>query len=266
MRKSLARAITFSGMAAAACAAQGQATTGWMAPDTKLVNVDTNAVPARNSLSLHGDVRVFGGSEKQAYGHVELNAGLEKGFGVVIRSTFSKFSTFNGAGFDIRHGGSDIEGMLKYSVPSMPNLMIAGGISLPNTPAQNQAFGTAEAVYGFPTANATFYLGARGAFRQDSSIVGISGGFDARLGQGMDLVGDVTGIVSGRNTYSTNDGGLQRRPVYGVALRFSPQTTSRQQLSFDVGITNGIGGTTGFSLTPSLGNSFGFMLGATLRY
>ena len=234
--------------------------------DTKLVNLDTNYVAPMNSASARADVRVFGNDEKQTYGTIELNAGLQKGFGLVVRGTFSKFTNFTGPGFVIRHGGSDLEAQLKYVSPTFPNLSVSAGASLPNTPAQDKLFGTAQAIYEVPLNKASLYFGAKGVFRQDSTIVGISGGFAFRAAEGFELIGDVTGILSGETSYNTGSGNREHRAVYGLGIRYTPKTVGRQQFSLEGGITNGLGGSTGFSMTPALGNTVGAYFGASVRY
>lgn len=236
----------------------------------KLVNLDTGhvAAPGKAELKLNG--RFFGGDEGMTYGTLELAFGLQPEWGAGIRGSFGRFKTFQGNGFQVRHGGSDLEAYVRYAPALASGLAITGGVSLPNTPAQDQAFATGSVVYALPieASGSKFYIGARGVFRSDSTIVGIGGGFDAGLGYGLHLVGDVTGIVSGDNTYSTATGTLQRRAVWGVGLRYQTPTMSRElyDLSLEAGVTNGIGGTTGFSLTPSLGNSIGIYAGVTVRF
>src|SRR2546421_14966 len=114
---------------------------------TKLLNMDTPMVLGKGMIEGRAEVRAFGGDEKQAYGTVEIDGGFGNGFGFVLRSSFSSNRTFHGSGFDIRHGGSDFEGMVRYAIPQMPGFAIEAGASLPSTPAQNRPFGTGQAVY-----------------------------------------------------------------------------------------------------------------------
>jgi hypothetical protein len=232
----------------------------------KLINLDTTAIPPLNSAWARADVRVFGSSEKTTYGGLEVGAGLAKGLGLILRGAAGQFSDFPQPGFTIRHGGSDIEAMLKYSPPELNGLSLSAGVSQPNTPAQKNAFFTGEALYRLPITGADVYLGAKGAFRNNSSIVGISGGFSAHAAPGLDFIGDVTGIITGNNTFSTSTGNKLRRAVYGLGLRFSTFVVPKQSLTFEAGITNGIGNTTGFSLTPALGNTIGFYLSAGMKF
>ena len=253
-------------LAMASVQAQAQFGQGPTNPGPKLINLDTNWIPANNAWAIRGDIRAFGSSEKTFYGTLELTGGFQNGFGVTLRGSLANFVSFTGTGPTIRHGGSDMEAMVKYAVPQSNGLMVGAGVSLPNTPAQTHVFATGEAIYHFPTQGADLYLGGKGVFRKDSTLAGISGGFDVHAAPALDVIGDLTWPVTGHNTYNTSTGALERRAVYGVGLRFTPTMQMRQSVSFDLGVTNGIGGTTGFSLTPALGNSFGVYVGATMRY
>jgi hypothetical protein len=82
------------------------------------------------------------------------------------------------------------------------------------------------------------------------------------LGGRVSLVGDYTPLLSGDNTRDTITGGLMRRDVYGVAIRFE---TADERFLLDLGYTNGVGSTTGFSLTPGLGGSGAFYLSVRAR-
>lgn len=70
----------------------------------------------------------------------------------------------------------------------------------------------------------------------------------------LSVVGDVTGLLSGDNSYSPLTGELVRQMVWGAGLRY---TLSRgaHEMSVEVGATNGLGSSTGLSMTPGLGGS-----------
>lgn len=233
---------------------------------TKLVDMDTPLVLEGGKFEALGQVRVFGGDEKQAYGHVELNGGLGHNLGFVLRSSFSGNNTFHGNGFDIRHGGSDFEGMLKYQVPELPNLAFEGGLAYPNTPAQKHVFGTGQVVYEIQANPVNFYVGARGVAGPHSNLAGIGAGLSAAVTPEFELFGDATWVFTGENTYSTTDGSLQRRSVYGVGVRYTGAVTGGPNYSIEVGASNAIGGTTGFSLTPALGSNIGFYASVRVRF
>lgn len=243
-----------------ACMAQGA---------LKLVNMDTGSIlaPGKTSLKLEG--RFFGGNESNSYGTLEFDLGLQPEWGFGLRSSFGKVKGFAGPGFLIRYGGTDVEGFVRYKPATLMGLSLQGGLSVPNTPAQDQAFATAAINYELPLQNtqgAAFYVGTRGVFREGSNLIGIGGGFSASLGMGLDLVGDFTGIVTGQNTYSTTTGQRIRTAIYGVGLRYQTPSAGLYDISWNAGVTNGYGGTTGFSLTPGLGSSVAFYAGLSVRF
>jgi len=234
-------------------------------PGIKLVNLDTDAIPANGAWAIRGDVRAFGSSEKTAYGTLEINRGFANGLAVTLRGSLARYLNFLGP-VTIRHGGTDLELLFKYVSPDSKGLMIAGGFALPNTPAQNQLFGTGEAVYHVPTRMADVYLGAKGVFKDTDALAALCGGIDARIASGFDIIGDVAAPVAGFNTYNTTTGARERKLVYGAALRFNPSGMNRGNFGVDLGITNGLGGTTGFSMSAALGNSVGAYAALTVRY
>lgn len=235
--------------------------------ETKLINVDTGAILAPNTSSLRLYGRFFGMDEKIAYGGVQFDTGLQPEWGLTVRGSFARFASFTaGNGTIIRHGGSDIEALVRFAPASLKCVTLSLGGSLPNTPAQDQAFLTGSAILNHPFEKGSFYFGGSGVFREDSSLIGISGGVSFQLSEELAIIGDATAVVSGENTYNTSNASEERRHVFGLGLRFTPRGMGSRLASFDLGITNGIGGSTGFALTPALGRSYAFFAGATVRF
>ena len=249
---------------AGSCFAQGAP----LPPDKtdRLVNMDTPYVPPNGTVDGSLQLRAFRGSEGLAYGTFELNGGLGHGLGVILRGTFANTSTFNGSGFKIRHGGSDFEAMIKFAVPELPNVAVELGVALPNTPAQKKAFGTGQVVYEYYAAPVRLYAGARAVTSNNATLAGLCGGISVEVGRGFDLFGDATWVVGGQNTYSTSTGALQQGSIYGFGARYSPPGEGRNRFSIEAGATNALGGTTGMSLTPSLGSNVGFFAALQVRF
>lgn len=258
------KSITVIALAAGACIASAQAPSG--DTKTKLINLDTTSFPTKGGYSFKADSRFFGNEEDAVYGDLQLDFGLAENFDLALRGSFTKFRNYIvPKAFTIRHGGSDLEAMLKAKCPTMPGLMFGAGVSIPNTPAQQNAFFTAEALYGVTEQNVSFTIGPRGVFRKDSTLIGLGAGFDMKLGGGVSLVGDATGILTGHNTYSVNTAEARREWIYGLALSYQGRGFG-SGYTLEAGITNGTGVTTGFSLTPSLGHSMGLYVGLTFHY
>lgn len=221
----------------------------------RLINLDTPVTLGRGVLSFLGDVRIFGAQEDVTYGTLQLGYGLHDDFDMMLRGSLAETKGFAGPGFTIRHGGTDVELLGKWRPRSYPHAAFTLGLSAPDTPAQNSVYLTAQALYQRPLgSHVVAHFAAKGVFVKDDPIVGIGGGGSLRLSDTLQLVADITGIVSGNNTRSVFTGGKMRREVWGFALRFRPHSNSND-LTVDVGVTNGTGGTTGFSLTPGLSGS-----------
>ncbi len=231
----------------------------------KLVNLDTDQIPPNGIWDVRGDVRVFSSSEKTAYGTLEISKGINNGLAVTLRGSVASYLNFSGP-VTIRHGGNDLELMFKSVPTEGRGLMLAGGLALPHTPASHQLFGTAQAVYNVPVSFADAYLGAKGVFRDTAALGALCAGLDVHVGSGFNLVGDVAFPVVGTNTFNTTTGVAERKVVYGAALRFAPFAANRGNMSLDLGVTNALGGTTGFSMSAALGNSVGVYAAASLRF
>ena len=232
----------------------------------KLVDLETPTMLASNQWDIRGDGRFFGGSDKLAYGTLELNTGFGHGLGLILRSSASRVAEYTTKGGDLRHGGEDYEAQLKYSPSEDPNFALMAGVAEPNTPAHHSLFGTATAVYEIPLSMINLYAGAKGAFGSNTDLVALSGGFDHELGAGLRIVGDVDPVIAGENTYNTKHGNAQRVCLYGIAFRYSPLNQGSTPWSADLGFTNALGGTTGFELSPGLGTAASVYVAASIRF
>ena len=235
------------------------------ASGSTLVNLDTPSVEKRGSLSGRIDLRAFSGDEDIVYTSLSLNLGLGKELECILRGTFGERKKLMAGGGTIAHGGNDFEALLKVGARGRSGLAGLIGVSIPNTPAQS---GNASLTLGGTASTdigkgSSLYFNPRAIFVKDNTIVGIGLGARVRLSDSLVLVGDYTPIISGDNTLDTGTGALKKRDVYGVALRF---TTHQGSLSIDVGYTNAVGSTTGFSMTPGLGGSGAIYFALTARH
>jgi hypothetical protein len=240
------------------------------APFTSLrtVNLDSPTVTARSTTRLAGDVRLFGASEDLTYINLELGYGLRDNLELILRGVAGDERTYSGSGFTIRHGGHDVELALKLGLrPSSERSAWAllVGLSAPQTPAQNSVYPTLQFLSTFQLGSrTTLHFVPKAVFVEDDPIIGIGGGVTVQLGGAVELSADITGLISGNNTYSLLSGTRTRGEVWGVMLRHR-STSSSGELAVELGVTNGIGRTTGFSLTPGLGGSAALVLGLTWR-
>lgn len=223
--------------------------------------------PARAwSLDVRGSF--FRNAEDRTYMSMDLGFGLVPRWEVGLRGAFASVS-FAKAPAAIRTGGSDLEVYVRHSPEQCEKLSLLAGISLPNTPAQNQAFGTFGASYKLATPDfgPTVSIGARGVLRQDSSIMGLSAGLNYSFGPGWEMFGDITGIVHGDNTRDTGTGAAMRRALWGAGLRYNFKSFGEAGVdgSIYMMVTNALGMTTGTSLSPGLGDRPALAIGFSIR-
>jgi hypothetical protein len=238
-----------------------------------LVNIDSLHVLPGGVSSAMLDLRIFGGDEDLVYSSPGVRLGLGKGWEGLLRGSFAGSNSFSlPGGGAIRHGGSDVELAVRYALSSQRAtdgfsrrgvLTALLGVSLPSTPAQGDMNIALGASAGFPVGHgAAFYLNPRVTFIEDNTLFGFGAGASVPLGGRVSLVGDYTPLLSGDNTRDTTTGALKRRDLYGAAIRFQ---SADERIVVDVGYTNTLGATTGFSLTPGLGGSAAFYLSIRAR-
>jgi hypothetical protein len=235
----------------------------------RLVNLDGTGITAKGALSAGIDHRSLNTPESLAYTSLSFRWGLFKDLEVGARGVTASTKDFVAAnGAIIRHGGQDAEVYGKYRVGSFggAHLAILGGASFANTPAQRSTFGTVSGVGEYKVHDrVTLLLNPRAIFIEDNTIAGIGVGASVRIADRVHLVGDWTKVVTGDNTRSISDGTRIRKDVWGAAVRFTSGGEG-VPVDFDIGWGNGTGSTTGFSLTPGLGNSAGFYLALHARH
>lgn len=228
-----------------------------------LINTDTNAVLPSGAWVFDSDLRLMPGDGKNTYVSLGGYFGMANGLTGVLRTTLSSRTTFDQGGPRVRYGGTDFEANVRYAFPEVKGLTVAGGLSFPNTPAQNRPFFTTEAVYAIPSQQATAYVGARALWRGGSSIMALTGGLEARLSTEWSALGDLALMVRGNNDVDPGNGRRRRTAVYGLGVAYQPRHA--HGTSFTLGLTNGLGVTNVFGNTASLGGRPGVYLGITMR-
>jgi hypothetical protein len=233
--------------------------------ETSLVHLDTPAIPARGTFVTNLELRTFGGDEDLVYTGIGVQYGFGNGWSGLARGTFAgreNHSLFGGSAA-IRHGGSEVELAAKYQPKATDRVAGLIGITFPDTSAQNDPTLTLGIAAGLPVGKSiTLYTNPHVIFIKDNTLVGLGLGVRARLSDNLSLIADVTPLLTGDNTRSTDDGTREWRTIYGVGVRF---TNPKTPVSFELGFANGTGRSTGSSLTPGLGGSGAFYAGLTLR-
>ncbi|MBC8102751.1 MAG: hypothetical protein H7Z41_09210 [Cytophagales bacterium] len=249
-------------------ASPGGAQTGGPLPlpsDTSLIHLDTPVVPPKGGLVANLEIRAFGGDEDLSYTGIGVQYRFGDNWSGLLRGTFAGRDNYSlpGGAAAIRHGGSEVELVAKYRSVKDPHVAGLIGISFPDTAAQNDPVLTLGASAAYPLGKtAAFYLNPKAILLRDNLLLGFGFGVQARLSNRVSLLADITPLLAGENTRSTDDGDRERRSVYGIALRIARPDNP---LSVDIGYSNGTGRTTGAALTPGLGGASAFYAGLTLR-
>ncbi|MCW3055015.1 MAG: hypothetical protein JWN14_4185 [Chthonomonadales bacterium] len=263
--------LTLLVLGAAAPHAIAQVAPDDLPPPTALINLDDAGLLKKGQISEHLDLRAFGGGEDLFYTNLGVHFGLGHNWEAAIRGSSADRTNFAIPGVGvIRHGGNDVELLARYRFlhadPESSKVSVTGlvGVGLPSTPDRTAASVTLglSASTSFKR-RVTLTLNPRAVLLENDVLVGIGIGAQVTLAKGVSLVGDYTPILSGDNTRNTVNGGLMRRDIYGAAFRFS---SSDSNVFFDLGYTNGLGSTTGLSLSPGLQGSGAFYFAITARH
>ncbi len=245
--------------------AQQSEQTAKMLPD-RLVSMDTPSEPETNHFQARIGGHFFGGRERSSFGSLEVDYSLRNQIEIMLRADGAEYKDFKGNGFVIRHGGRDAELLAKYRLKDHPDFAFTVGVSAPHTPAQNQVYFTAQALLEHQFCSKVgVNLAVKTVAISHNTLVGLAAGGSYRFSDDLQLVADVTGIASGKNTRSTTTGRLERAIIWGVAARYTPKFDSNR-FSVELGAGNALGSTTGFSMTPGLGGSAAIYFGINYRH
>lgn len=242
------------------------ATAVWSQGD--LANTSTASINEPRAWTIDFRGNFHRNAEDRTYASVGFRYGLQPGWELGARGSFAAVGNSNSPAV-IRTGGRDLEFYARYAPTEINRLVLMGGVSFPNTPSQDQPFATFAATYGLPTQDGRFnvYVGGRGVLRSDSSLVGVSGGAEVTVADNFQVFGDITGIVHGNNTRDTVTGLEMRQAVWGLGVRYNFMSTSEDGLNGSIFALfgNGLGTTTGMSLSSALGNRPALTVGFSLR-
>lgn len=237
----------------------------------RLVNIDAVTPLPEGVGAFHIDARLFGSEEDITYTTLAAGYGISSRADVMLRCVLAGTRTYplayrlSGPGGGIRHGGTDVEVLLRCNPYDDGRTAYLLGVAFPNTPAQDEPVLTAQALYAIPVGATAVALNARAALVRHSPLVGLGAGGALRLSDTVTLKGDLTFLVCGDDTRSVFTGERIRGEVWGVGLAFG-RLDDESAPRFEVGVTTGTGGTTGFSLTPGLSGTTAFYLGVSGRW
>lgn len=243
------------------------AQTGPPPVDADIPGLTASKVLHKDGIRVGLQETIFGGAEKLVHTGVSVSYGIAEGWEADLRGDFARNAYDNiGGGTAIGYGGSDGELVVKFGIPDTTHyLSIQAGVDATNTPAQPSRV---AGVVGISMAAVSIsgvrlYLNPKLVALRDNTITGIGVGGVYDVSHLVKVFADWTPIVGGDNAISTASGGRQKVQLYSAGLRFDQIF---EKLDLDLAITNLAGQTTGFSLTPSLGNVAGLYIGLGYRF
>jgi hypothetical protein len=257
--------MTIQCAALLAIAASAAAQTSSPAKDSDLIGLTTPKTLDASKFDFGLQFNAFRATDTLLRSGATLRYGIANNFEARLSGSFSPFDSVGlPSGNTIGYGGSDGNFVLKYKLPGSFDASIEAGVGYADTPAQEQRVATllgASAGYSV-FKGARVYVNPKFVALQDNSLFAVSVGAVVDVAPGISLFGDWTPLFDGTNAVSEIDGSGSRQQLYAVGIRFNSLVP---HLSLDLGYTNMIGETYGFSLTPSLGNTGGLYVGLNYR-
>ena len=255
--------ITAIATAIASCAyAQSSPPTS----DIDLVGLTTPAPLESGHDQLGVQFDAFGGSDSLARTGVALKYGVAQNWEIRLAGTFGAFDSAGlPSGNSLGFGGSDGNFVLKHSFPGCMSTSLEVGLGYADTPAQERKLATllgASMGYGI-VSGCRVYVNPKLVELQDNALFAVSLGAVVDVVPGVSLYGVWTPLFDGTNAVSEIDGSGSRQQLYAFGVRFDKWMKG---VSVDVGVSNMIGQTYGFSLTPSLGNTAGGYVSLNYRF
>jgi hypothetical protein len=249
------------------------------APVGSLLGLTTPYFLTKGQVDAGLTFRAFGGDDKLLYSNLSVGYGLCKDFNLEFLGDFASNGSYTtrfgdaddglaraSSEFDsILFGGSAGEVRVRYKLPTSFAATVQAGLAYSSTPAQEHRLATTVgATAGYRLWDRVqVYAEPKAVILDSNSLVGLGLGASVYLVKGVVLEGEWTPMLSGQNSINTQTLARDQVQLYGVGLHF---TQLVPRWSFDLGYTNSTGSTTGFSLTPSLGNVGGLLVGASYRF
>jgi hypothetical protein len=236
-------------------------------PPHKLININTPLLPQQGKLIFDFNVRPFGGQEENlSYYFLEAQYGLTDRLALVARGGGARRRVYTDSGFQIPKGGQEYELGARLRLPDWGSyqMTVEGSITFPNRLDNTGLFFGSQFVASRQLGSRTTLYFAPKAILGERTLVTLGGGVHYRLDNEWTLFGDIQGAIIGDNAIRVRDFNSVRQEVWGVGVRYAPQTL-RGRASIDLGVTNGLGRTTNFSATSALSGNSAFFVNITFR-
>ena len=238
-----------------------------------LVNLATPELPDPKRGIYNLDIRAVGGKENKTYFGIGGIYGLRPDFAVFARATFSDKRFFAASPIPvpvapvlIPTGGTEWEVGAKWRFLQRGDVEAAvqGGLLHPNNARGSDPMFAGQVQVSRRLGSKTSVYLVPKVLLGNRSIFTLGGGVSYRFNSDWLVFGDLQGPIGTDNTYSTNSGRRIGQEVWGAGFRYSPEAYGGR-VSLDLGATNGLGQTTGYSMQPGLSGSAAFFLNFLYR-
>jgi hypothetical protein len=206
-------------------------------------------------------VGVFGKDEKSTYGNFEVGSRLGDHYQVRLGVNGAPFKTFAGSGFNVRHGGSDVELFGSYRADKGTPFEVGAGIDLPNTPSRTSAVFTYLGKVGLAQAKGfDLWVDGYGFIGDDPiSMLGLGMAFDVARDLKLEASGGFA--AAGNNSVDTSSGTPNRVGVYSFGLSYL-----QGKSKYSIALTDQSGWTTAMAASPTLAGSLGVRISYEVKF
>lgn len=231
-----------------------------------LLNIQTPELPDVRRGVYNFDIRAIGGDEDQTYFGIGGVYTLRNNFAIIGRVTYADKRFRATAGTPVPSGGTEWEvaGKWRFLQRGASTAAVQIGLLYPNNTRGSDLEFAGQLQYSRQLGEKTTVYFVPKLLLGRRSIFTLGGGVSYRVNSDFSLFGDIQGPIGTDNTYSTNTGARTGREIWGVGFRYHPEAFGNRA-SVDFGVTNGLGSTTGYSMTPGLADSAAFFVNFLYR-
>lgn len=234
--------------------------------DYTLVNLDTPLIAAARRGTYNIDVRAAGAAENSTYLSFEGQYSLRRDFALIARVTGSYKRYYGQSARPFIYGGRESELAAKLGLGRRGpyRMAIQASVLNPDQGSRRTPYFAAQLLVSRNFGKKTTLYFVPKVLLPNRALVTLGGGAKYRFNDQFTVFGDIQGAITGDNSTSVFSGLPIQKEVWGVGLRYTP-SLYRGHASLDLGITNGLGRTTGFSTTAALSGSAAFYVNLTYR-
>jgi hypothetical protein len=214
---------------------------------TRVSAQDTSPLTDTKPLTIEGSVRGFEGREGIPYSALTL----QKGDWTLRMAGAKKGASVETGATTLLHGGSDLE-LARTLKLSQSNITGEIGFSFSDTAAQRKNLHlTARAQWEREISETVHVFVAPRMVFGNTALVGLGIGARVQMDKQSDFMAQFTPLLQGRNNTAGFTGRAVKHGLWEVGVAIKQESNSLVTL----GLTNTLGPTTGFSLSPSIGGN-----------